>query len=119
MNTSYYRFTLDLDKQDSQECVVVRQGDTAKGIAVLLSESGTPYGITEDVTAVLAAQKPDGTYIYANGTIDDNCISVVLPAAFTAVVGILDACIRLSGTNAALATPPFTICVNAPAAPAN
>ena len=31
MNTSYYRFTLDLDKQDSMECMTVRQGDTAKG----------------------------------------------------------------------------------------
>lgn len=118
MNINYHRFTLDLDKQDSQEYVTVRQGDTAKGIAVLLSESGTPYTLTDDVTAVLAARKSGGTYIYASCTIEDNCVSVVLPASFTAATGALIACIRLSGTSAALTTPPFTIYVDSPAAPA-
>lgn len=118
MNINYQRFTLDLDKQDSMEYVTVRKEDTAKGIAVLLSESGTPYTIADDVSAVLAAQKSDGAYIYADGTIEDNCILVVLPASFTASVGKLNACIRLTDSSAALTTPPFTIYVDTPAAPA-
>lgn len=118
MNTSYFRFTLDLDIQDSQVYVTVRQGDTAKGIAVLLSESGTPYSIADGVTAVLAARKSDGSYIYASCTIENNCISAVLPASFTAATGKLTACIRLTESSAALTSPPFTIFVDAPAAPA-
>ena len=118
MNTSYYRSTLDLDKQDSMECMTVRHGDTAKGLAVLLSESGTPYSIADGTTAVLAAQKSDGSYIYAACTIADNCITCVLPATFTAAAGKLLSCIRLTDSSAALTTPPFTIWVDAPAAPA-
>ena len=65
MNNAITRFSLDLDQQDSQVYVTVRKGDTAKGLSVMLKESGTPYSIAAGTTAVLAARKPDGTYITA------------------------------------------------------
>lgn len=117
MNNSITRFTLDLNKQDSMEYVTVRQGDTAKGLSVTLMESGTPYSIAEGTAAVLAAQKPDGTYIYESCTVEDNRIMAVLPSSFTAAVGKLMACIRLTGESAALTSPAFTILVDKPAAP--
>ena len=117
MNNAIYRFSLDLDKQDSQVYVTVRQGDTAKKLSVLLKESGTPYSIADGTTAVLAAQNPNGTYISASCTItEENRIEVVLPATFTATVGKLAACFKLTGDSAALTSPPFTIFVDAPAA---
>ncbi|MBQ0166875.1 MAG: BppU family phage baseplate upper protein [Treponema sp.] len=110
MNVSTYRFSLDLDKQDSQEYVTVRQGDTAKCLSVLIKESGTPYIITDGTAAVLSAKKPDGTYITADCTItEENRVEVVLPATFTANVGILECCIQLTEDSAALSSPPFAI----------
>ena len=116
MNISYHRFSLDLNKQDSMEYVTVRRGDTAKGLSVMLTEGGTPYSITDGTAAVLAAKKSDGTYISENCTISDNRIEVVLPATFTEEAGILAACFGLSEDEAALSSPPFTICVDEPAA---
>lgn len=112
MNISYYRFSLDLDKQDLQEYVTVRRGDTAKGLSVLITESGTPYIIADGTAAVLAARKSDGTYINADCTIKDNRIEIVLPASFTANVGRLTACFGLSGNSEALSSPSFTIFVD-------
>lgn len=119
MNNSTYRFSLDLDQQDSQVYVTVRKGDTAKRLSVMLKESGTPYSIAAGTAAVLAARKADGTYISADCTIAGNRINVVLPATFTAAAGKLSACIGLSGGGAALSSPPFTICVDEPAAAPN
>lgn len=112
MNNSTYRFSLDLDKQDSQEYVTVRRGDTEKHLSVLIKESGTPYIITDGTTAVLAARKPDGTYINADCAIVDNRIEVTLPDTFTANVGRLTACFGLSEGGAALSSPSFTIFVD-------
>ena len=117
MNNAITRFSLDLDQQDSQVYVTVRKGDTAKGLSVMLKESGTPYSIAAGTTAVLAARKPDGTYINADCTItEENRIEVVLPATFTAAAGKLEACFGLSGDGAALSSPPFTVFVDEPAA---
>ena len=118
MNISVNRFSLDLNSQDSQVYVTVRQTDTAKGLSVMLTESGTPYIIAEGTTAVLAARKPDGAYIYESCTVEDNRIMAVLPSSFTAAAGKLLACIRLTGSEAAITSPPFTIIVDEPAAPA-
>ena len=112
MNNSTYRFSLDLDKQDSQEYVTVRREDTAKRLSVLITESGTPYIITDGTAAVLAARKADGSYISAACEIVDNRIEVTLPATFTASVGRLTACFGLSGGQAALSSPSFTIFVD-------
>ena len=117
MNNSIYRFSLDLDSQDSQEYVTVRRGDTVKGLSVMLKESGTPYSITDDASAVLAAILSDGSYITEACTItEENRLEVVLPPELTADTGKHAACFILSEGNAALASPGFTICVEPRAA---
>lgn len=117
MNASVKRIVLDLNRQDSMQYVYVRKGDTAKVIIARLAESGTPYELTADTEAVLAAKLPDGTYIYESASIVDNHIEVVLPITFTAAAGMLLACFRIVGDEAALITPDFTICISDPAAP--
>lgn len=117
MNNSTTHITLDLNKQDSMEYVTVRKGDTVRHLSVMLTESGTPYSIADGTTAVLAARKSNGTYIYEAGTITGNRIEVTIPATFTAEAGKLTTCIRLTGSSAALTSPPFTIYVDEPAAP--
>ncbi len=116
MNNSVSRFSLDLERQDSQVYVTVRQGDTVKKLSAMLKERGTPYSITDGTTATLAAKKSNGTDINAACTIEDNRILVVLPAEFTEAAGKLNACFILSGSEAALTSPPFTILVDPKAA---
>ena len=119
MNNPTQRFSLDLDKQDSQVYVTVRKDDDVKKLSVLLKEGGTPYSIADDTTAILAANKPDGTYISAACTIsEDNRLEIVLDDTFTAAAGVLSACFKLTGGGAALTSPGFTILVEAPAAAA-
>ena len=119
MNISYHRFSIDLCKQAVNEYVACRVGDTAIGLSVMLTESGTPYELTDDAEAVLAAKLPAGTYTYAAGVIDDNRITVTLPAELTASAGAIKACFRITGSSeAAITTPSFTILVETPAAPA-
>ena len=119
MNASRQHISLDLNNQDSMVYVHVRAGDTAKVVSAGLVESGIPYQLADDVTAVLAAKAPNGTYKYAAATISDDRIIVMLPASITATAGMYTACFRLTGSNeAALVTPAFTICVETPAAPA-
>ena len=118
MNASIQRINLDLLSQDSMEYVHVRQGDTAKAVSARITESGTPYELADDTAAVFAARMPDGTYTYAECEITDNRILVTLPAEITAAAGLITACLRITGAGeAALTTPPFSICVEAPAAP--
>ena len=116
MNNSVFRFSLDLDRQDAQVYVNVRQGDTAKALSVLLKESGTPYSITAGASAVLAARKPDGTDINVDCTIEGNRILVELPAELTEASAKLNACFVLTEDEAALTSPPFTIFVDEQAA---
>ena len=116
MNHSISRFSLDLDRQDSQVYVTVREGDTAKKLSVLLKESGTPYIITDGTTVNLAAQKPDGSHMSTACTVEDNRILALLPPEFTAAAMKLSACFILTESVAALTSPPFTILVDEPAA---
>lgn len=119
MNKYTNRFTIGLTDQDSQVYVKVRQGDTKAALLVSLTESGTPYELTSDASAVLAARKPTGTYLYESCEITENRIAVTLPSTFTATAGELRACFRITGSGeAAITTPEFTILVQAPAAPA-
>ena len=116
MNNSVHHITLDLDKQDSMEYVTVRQGDTAKSLSAMLTESGTPYSIADGAAVVLAARKSDGSYINQTCTVTDNVIEVVLPDSFTQNVGKLLCCFNISHEGKALTSPPFTIYVDAKAA---
>lgn len=117
MNVSTEYITLDLRNQDSMTFVTVRQGDTAVRLSAMITESGTPYTIADGASAVLAAQKPDGTNISADCSVtEDNRVEVTLPATFTATIGKHTACFILSDNDGQLTTPPFTIYVDAAAA---
>ena len=117
MNASRQHIALDLNKPDSMVYVEARTGDTAVVVSAGLTAGSRSYEITDDVTAVLAVRKPNGSYIYAAATIEENRVEVALPATLTAAAGEYEACFHLAGTSSALSTPPFTISVKDPAAP--
>ena len=117
MNHSVFRFTLDLHKQDSQVFVPVVKGDTVFKLSALLTESGTPYELTDGATVVLAATSASGSNKYESCTVNENRIEVVLPASFVSAADTLKCCFQIEESAAALFSPPFTILVDNPAAP--
>lgn len=117
MNNSVFRFTLDLHKQDSQVFVPVRKGDTAFKLSARITESGTPYELTDGASVVLAATCSDGSNKYGTATVTDNRIEITLPANFVVKTDTLACCFQIGENSAALSTPPFTILVDDPAAP--
>lgn len=65
MNSSIYRFTLDLHSTQSQISLPVTKGDTARAFLISLSDGGLPYTIEEGCLAMISIKRPTGTYLEA------------------------------------------------------
>ena len=63
MNTSKFRFTLDLQKTQSQISIPVTLGDTGRTWLISFSDGGQPYEIEEGSLAKLEIKRPTGTYM--------------------------------------------------------
>ena len=63
MNTSKFRFTLDLHKTQSQISIPITLGDTARTWYISLSDGSLPYTIENGCLAKLEIKRPRGTHI--------------------------------------------------------
>ena len=63
MNTSEYRFTLDLQRAQSQISIPVTLGDTAREWRIGLTDGGVPYRIGAGTLAKLEIRRPTGTHL--------------------------------------------------------
>lgn len=63
MNSSTYRFILDLHSTQSQISLPVTKGDTARVLEISLSDGGLPYIIEDGCLAKLEIKRPTGTFI--------------------------------------------------------
>lgn len=114
MNNSTYRFTLDLQKHQSQMAIAVFQFDTAVSLYISLTDGGKPYRIEDGSYAILFGKRPDGEAIAHNCSIHGNTEIVYEFEDTTAcIAGIVDCQIRLFGANEKLITAPkFNIAVD-------
>ena len=85
-----HKITLDVNKPASQATISVKKGDNARRLLVNLSESGSPYYISEECYAVIAATKPDGYVIFNNCSIEDNVICYYFTPQTVAAVGLMN-----------------------------
>ena len=107
MNTSVYRFSLDIHEPHSSVCLDVKRGDTnSRLLLITLSENGVPYQISPECYAVFTATKPDGNIVFNPCTIEGDQISYVLTPQTVAVEGRLDCEIKLYGADDKLITSP-------------
>lgn len=107
MNTSVYRFSLDIHEPHSSVCLDVKRGDTnSRLLLITLSENGVPYQISPECYAVFTATKPDGNIVFNPCTIEGEQISYVLTPQTVAVEGRLDCEIKLYGADDKLITSP-------------
>lgn len=114
MNNSTYRFTLDLQKHQSQMSVAVFRHDTAVRLVISLTDGGKPYFLEDGCYARLFGKRPDDAEFSHPCMIKDNTeiIYDFLPSA-SYVEGIVNCQLRVYGTEREFITAPrFTIVVD-------
>lgn len=72
MNSSNFRFVLDLHSTQSQISIPVTLGDTAREWYISLSDGGLPYIIEDGCLAKLEIKRPTGTFIEEFCAIEKN-----------------------------------------------
>lgn len=63
MNSSIYRFTLDMHKVQSQISIPVLLGDTSRSLFISLTDGVVPYVIADGCLAMLTIKRPTGTFL--------------------------------------------------------
>jgi hypothetical protein len=74
MNNSEIRFTLDLQKPQSQVSIPVKLGDTARTLRITITDGGEPFVIADSCIAMLSAVKSNGYKIFDECIIEEGAI---------------------------------------------
>ena len=106
MNKATYRFSLDVNKTNSQILLQTKKASTGRTMQVTLFESVLPYKIAEDCYAVFRAEKPDGTVIFNDCVIKDNKIIYDITLQTVSSVGLVQCEITLYDVNGKQLTSP-------------
>jgi hypothetical protein len=113
MNTSNYRFTLDLHSTQSQISIPAIVGDRSRKLCIALSDGGKPYYIEDGCLAKISIKRPTGTHLVEFCNIERNTVIVYDFAQNTntvAVEGIHECDVTLYGADdGVLGSPRFTI----------
>ena len=72
MNSSKFRFVLDLHSTQSQISIPVTKGDTARVWYISLSDGGQPYIIEDGCLAKMEIKRPTGSFLEAFCPIENN-----------------------------------------------
>lgn len=113
MNNSTYRFTLDLQKHNSQVSIAVYKYDSAVSLLIGLTDGGKPYKIEEGCYAIFYGMRANGKPLIHKCEFKDNTeITYEFKNATADCVGIVNCQIRLYSADKKLITAPrFTIIV--------
>ena len=119
MNFSTYRFTLDLQKHQSQVSIACFRYDSAIKLIISLTDGGNPYFIAEGCSAKLYGKKADGTPIVHNCILEGNTKDGYTKIVYdfneltASEIGIVECKIRLyQGANEIITAPRFNIVVD-------
>lgn len=116
MNSSIYRFTLDMHSAQSQVSIPVMLGDTARTLRINLSDGSNPYTIAEGCLAKITIKRPTGTHLAEFCTIE-NGTTIVYPFSQNkntcAVEGIHGCDVTLYGAEGeVIGSPRFSMVVS-------
>lgn len=110
---TYYK-SLDLSKRSPAFALHAKQNDTlTRKIVLSLTDRGRPFNLAEYDTATIYAEKPDGTVVYDNCSVEEQGLSYILTTQMLTVSGSVSCEIRLSGANGmqSVSCPVFEIYV--------
>lgn len=112
MNNSTYRFTLDLQKHNSQMSVAVYKYDNAVRLYISLTDGGKPYTIEDGSYAIFYGKRADGKPLIHKCEVKDNTeITYDFKNSTAYVEGIVESQIRLYKDQKLITAPRFTIVV--------
>lgn len=116
MNSSFYRFSLDLQNVQSQISLPVSQYDTARTLYISFTDGGKPYSIEKGCLAKLTVTRPSGSKVHEFCAIEGST-TAVYPFSqnknTVAEEGIHDCEITLYGIDGRQITSPrFTMVVS-------
>ena len=114
MSSSNYRFTLNVQDEQSQVSLPVRLGDTDRKLYITIADGGKPLTIENGSLAVFVGKKEDGKAIVSSCEIGkDSSIVYDFTNQTTSCPGIVDCEIRLYDPNGKpLASPRFVMVVD-------
>ena len=116
MQHSHYKFTLDLQKTQSQIAIPVTRGDTARTWLISFSDGSLPYMIGDGCLAKLEIKRPTGTHIEMFCPIENRSTvkySFSQNTNTAAVEGIHDCAVMLfDEENNIIGSPRFTMLVS-------
>lgn len=72
MNSSIYRFTLDMHSTQSQISIPATLGDTNRKLYISFTDGGNPYKIADGCLAQLSIKRPTGTFLVEFCAIEKN-----------------------------------------------
>lgn len=109
MNPVYSTLHLDLQHKTIESVSLKQYDQQSRFIVVNITDNGSVYNLTDDISAEIKIHKPDGTNIVNSATVDlsNNHISVPITEQMTVVFGVLDADISIYKSNVLLSTMPF------------
>ncbi len=115
MNASKFRFTLDLQRTQSQVSIPITRGDTGRTWYISFSDGSLPFALGEGCLAKLEIKRPTGTFLeefcpIENGTTVKYAFSQNENTA--AVEGLHECAVILYGTDGeTIGSPRFTMIV--------
>ena len=83
----YENITVDIVENNLPPVVYAKQGDTARGVRVELTENGLPYTIPTTSTCFINVRRKDGTQSTLKATLKDNALTADFTAKTTATAG--------------------------------
>lgn len=83
----YENISVDIAENHLPPTVYAKQGDTARGVRIELTENGLPYTIPTPSTCFVNVRRADGTTSTLKATLKDNALTADFTAATTATVG--------------------------------
>ncbi|MCI6245254.1 MAG: phage baseplate upper protein [Eubacterium sp.] len=114
MQNSIIRKTIDLQKSGVQFSVSATKNDSSsRTLMINITDGGKPYLITDDVTVIFYAVKPDGKFVFNNcSVVNESTVSIDLKTQTLNAPGIVEAQIRFESVGKLLTTSYFNIEVN-------
>lgn len=111
MERTRYRLRLDLNDPAAAVTIHAKRCDSGRSILATLLSGGVVYPVSDDLSAVFTARKPDGKVLYNACTIEAGRIRYDLTPQTTAAAGLMECELRLFRGEQLITSPRFHLMV--------
>lgn len=110
MDALVLKINLDCLRKDSQAIINAKVGEAnGRKVVFTLYEGRTAFFVPAEATAILRAQKPDGTILYNHCVIDDGKVEYTITSQTVAVAGVFACELQISSGGRIIYSPYVTL----------